>query len=247
MNDFSKFTPEAGRQIVKQSGVLILPEWDIVNALVFDSIRKQKDVKLETEEKILQAHRGVKFSNDHQALVIWSIEKRDETIMQEISTAEHTGAMTVFRAGEIGSSKIWGMASEMVEFGKVVSSQENDRFSQLNARFEEVLKAYEERGVKIQLLENQISQIEKVQGKRKIGESSVSRITHIPHVSTRSTPIIEIPDTLERPQFYTADDFEEEKTKMHELQEDLKNQYKEKLKQGIMYLRNKIGWSTFFD
>ena len=65
LNDFSKFTPEAGRQIVKQLGVLLLPEWDIVNAIIFDSVRKQKDVQLKTEEDVLQAHRGVKFSDDH--------------------------------------------------------------------------------------------------------------------------------------------------------------------------------------
>ena len=154
LNDFAQFTPEAGRQIVKQSGVLILPEWDIVNALIFYSIRKQKDVKLETKEKILQAHGGMKFSDDHQALVIWSIEKRDKTRMQEISTAEYTCALTFFRAGEVGSKKIFGMASEMMKFGSIVSGQDDDRFSQLNARFEEFLKAYEERGIQIQSLQN---------------------------------------------------------------------------------------------
>ena len=53
LSDFAHFTPEAGRQIVKQSGVLNLPKWDIVNALVFDSIRKWKVVQLKTEEEIL--------------------------------------------------------------------------------------------------------------------------------------------------------------------------------------------------
>lgn len=40
LSDFSQFTPEAERKIVKQSGLLILPEWDIDNAMIFDSIRK---------------------------------------------------------------------------------------------------------------------------------------------------------------------------------------------------------------
>ena len=63
---------------MKQSGVLLLLEWDIVNAMVFDSVRKQRDVQFRTKE-VLQANRGVKFSDDHQALVMWSIEKRDNT------------------------------------------------------------------------------------------------------------------------------------------------------------------------
>ena len=50
LNDFAKFTPEARRQIIRQSGVLVLPEWDIVNAMVFDLVRKQKDVQFKTKE-----------------------------------------------------------------------------------------------------------------------------------------------------------------------------------------------------
>ena len=80
---------------MKQSGVLLLPKWDIVNAIVFDSVRKQKDVQLKTKEDVLQAHRGVKFSDDHQALVMWFIEKKCNTKIQEISTAKYTGALTV--------------------------------------------------------------------------------------------------------------------------------------------------------
>ena len=34
LNDFAQFTPEAGRQIVRHSGVLPLPEWDIANFIV---------------------------------------------------------------------------------------------------------------------------------------------------------------------------------------------------------------------
>ena len=57
--------------------------------------------------------------------------------------------MTVYRAGEVGSKNFFGIASEMLKFGNVVSGQEEDKFTQLNARFEEVLKAYEERSMQI--------------------------------------------------------------------------------------------------
>ena len=46
----------------------------------------------------------------------------------------------------------------------------------------------------------------------------------------KSTPIIDIPDTLERPQFYTTEDFEEEKNKLYALYGELNNQYEEKLR-----------------
>ena len=98
--------------------------------------------------------------------------------MQEISSVEHTGTLTIYRASEVSSKIFFGMASKMVKFGNVVSRQEYDRFLELNAKFEEVLKAYEERGKKIQSLKNKVSQIEKQLGKRKVGESSRERIVY---------------------------------------------------------------------
>ena len=118
--------------------------------------------------------------------------------MHEISIAEHTGALIVYRAGEVGSKKVIGMAAEMLKFGSMLSSQEEDKYAQLNARFEEVLKAYEERGIQIQSLENQVAQMEKVLGKRKMGETSRPRIAYPPRPPVelfKPTPIIEIPDT----------------------------------------------------
>ena len=128
--------------------------------------------------------------------------------------------------------------------------QEEDKYAQLNARFEEVLKACEERGMPIQSLENQVAQMEKVLGKRKVGETSRPRIAYPPRPPIepfKSTPIIKIPDTPERPQFYTVEDFEEENNKLYALHVELNNQYEEKLRQSVMYLVEKIEWPSFFD
>ncbi|MFC1451555.1 hypothetical protein ABXK36_38010, partial [Bacillus cereus] len=71
LEDFSQLTPKAKRQLVEESRVMVLPEWDIDNANIFDCIRKEKYVQYKNEEEILQAQRGIKFSNDQQYLVIW--------------------------------------------------------------------------------------------------------------------------------------------------------------------------------
>ena len=108
------------------------------------------------------------------------------------------------------------MAQEMLNFEDVVAGKERSRFLELNAKFEEVLKAYEDRGNKIQLLENQISQMDKQLGKRKIGESSRPRIVYpFPIIEPfKSTPIVELLDTPQRPKLYTVEEFEEEKNKL---------------------------------
>ena len=83
-----------------------------------------------------------------------------------------------------------------------------------------------------------------------MGETSRPRIAYPPRPLVepfKSTPIIEIPDTPERPQFYTAEDFEEEKNKLYALHVELNNRYEEKLRQGIMYMVDRIVWPSFFD
>lgn len=41
MEEFKTITPEQGRDMVAQAGVLILPDWDIADALVLDAVRKE--------------------------------------------------------------------------------------------------------------------------------------------------------------------------------------------------------------
>ena len=68
-----------------------------------------------------------------------------------------------------------------------------------------------------------------------------------PIESFKSTPIIEIPDTPERPQFYTVAEFEEERNKLYASDVELNTQYDDKLKKALMYLADKIEWPLFFD
>ena len=57
--------------MVKKSKFLLLPNWDIVDALVFNSISK----KLDLQNKDKKEFQGIVFSGDHATLVIWSLRK----------------------------------------------------------------------------------------------------------------------------------------------------------------------------
>lgn len=48
MQELKSLTPEEGRRMITSSGVLLLPNWDIVDAMVFNTITK----KLNDEEKL---------------------------------------------------------------------------------------------------------------------------------------------------------------------------------------------------
>lgn len=69
--------------------------------------------------------------------------------MQELSSVGHTGALIVYKSNEVGSQHVTKMTKEMFDFGDVVAGKEKPRFLELNARFEEILKGYGERGKNI--------------------------------------------------------------------------------------------------
>ena len=83
---------------MKEAGILIFPEWDIANAIVFDSVRKEGQARFRIEEEVQTTHRGVKFSEDHKALVLWSLQNKKDTQAQE--TVDKAGSLMVYRVGE---------------------------------------------------------------------------------------------------------------------------------------------------
>ena len=70
---FEDITPDAGRELLKDALMLIFLEWDIANAMVFDAVKREGQPRFRIEEEVQMAHKGVKFSKDHKALVMWSL------------------------------------------------------------------------------------------------------------------------------------------------------------------------------
>ena len=121
--------------------------------MVFDIVRKVKDTQFKIEEEVLQARKGLKYSNDHQPLVIWSIQKKDKTRVQKASNVEHTCSHMMYREKEVDSEKVSLLTKKMMDFGVVVATKDKNKFLEVNAKFEEMLEAYEERGNMIHQLE----------------------------------------------------------------------------------------------
>ena len=91
--------------------------------------------------------------------------------------------------------------------------------------------------------------MDKLLGKRKVGESSRPRIVYPrpPVDPFKSIPIVELPNTPQRLEFYIAREFEEEKNKLWDLHVELKNQYEEKHRKTILYQVDKIDWPAFYE
>ena len=58
--------------------------------MVFYAIKWENDTKFKTKVEVKETHKGVKYSGDHKALVMWSIQKRGESKLQKVSDSNHT-------------------------------------------------------------------------------------------------------------------------------------------------------------
>ena len=109
---------------------------------------------------------------------------------------------------------------------------------ELLRKYEKFVEAYNKEVQRRIELENKV-----------LGRSSRLRITYPRHLVEpfKSTPLIEILDTPQRLEYYTTEDFEEEKSNLWALHVELNIQYEDKLRKSLMYLVENIEWPLFYD
>lgn len=119
------------------------------------------------------------------------------------------------------------------------TTREEEGIIELWNKYERILEAYDKEVKRRIELEDKLKE-----------KTTRPRIAYPPRPCVepfRSNPIVEIPDTTERPQFYTAAEFEEEKNRLYEIQIELNNQYKEKLRRTVMFFAYRIVCPKLYD
>ena len=98
------------------------------------------------------------------------------------------------------------------QFTLATAEREETEMIELWSKYEKVVEAYNSEVRRRMELENKI-----------LGRTSRPRIKYPrpPVEPFKSTPLIEIPDTPQRPKYYTTEEFEEEKSKMWTLHVEL--------------------------
>ena len=124
------------------------------------------------------------------------------------------------------------------QFSLATAEREEKEMFELQSKYEAVVEAYNKEVKRRIELE-----------KKLLGRSTRPRIMYpCPPVEPfKSTPLIEILDTPQRPEYYTTKDFEEEKRKLWVLHVELNVQYEDKLRKALTYLANKIEWPLVYD
>ena len=124
--------------MVRASGVLLLPNWDITDALIFNSISNKLDILEQTKKEI----KGATFNVDQATLVIWSIRKASRTMSLQSDSTGMIGDIIVKSVEDTIS-----MEAAHLNFGTsqlnlaTIENDENKKL-ELQARYERVLEAY---------------------------------------------------------------------------------------------------------
>ena len=88
-------SPEEGRQMMKASNILLLPNWDIANALVFNYVTNRLNLQDQDKENF----QGIAFIQDQAAFVSWSLRRGSRAMKQPDESGLH-GSIIVRRVDD---------------------------------------------------------------------------------------------------------------------------------------------------
>ena len=209
--------------MIKAANVLLLPNWDIADALVFNSVSNNLELQDPNKKEFL----GTPFSNYQAALVMWSLRRGSRAISSQPDDSGLIGNAIVRRVVDTSHVEVAHMNVDYSQFVLAIAKKEEREMFEMQRKYEAVVDAYNKEVKKRIELEN--------------------KYPRPPIEPMKSTPLIEIPDTPKRLEDYTVEDFEEEKNKLWALHVELEVKYEDKLRKSLTCLGDKIEWPLFYD
>lgn len=177
--------------MIAEARVLILPEWDIADALILEAVRK--------ETKPLE---GVTYSNDHDTLVMWSLRREESKKRKDSSKAIYSGGMIMKRVNDTKVVEATSTILESAKFYVVVAEKEAKENVDLQVKLELILKAYNEAKIEIAQKDSTIAKLKnQIVGKHQKGEFSTLMIASSIVKPPSTIPIIEFPPSPMTPSF----------------------------------------------
>ena len=140
ITEFQILIPKEGREMVRASGVLLLPNWDIADALIFNYVSNKLKTLDQNKEEIL----GAKFSVDQASLVIWSIRKASRTMSLQSDTTRLIGNLIVKGVEDTTSVQDTHSNVGAFQFTLVTIDKDENKRLELQDKYERSLEAFNE-------------------------------------------------------------------------------------------------------
>ena len=124
--------------MIKAYDVLLLSNWDIVDALVFNFVSR----KLNVEDQGTKEIKGAKFSKGQATLVIWSVRKRSRTRSSQPNNIGLIGNLIVKRVEDTTNVEVAHLGMSVSGLNLATTEREKKIMFELQNKYEIFLEAY---------------------------------------------------------------------------------------------------------
>ena len=152
MQRFQSITPEEGRQMVRASNILLLPNWDIADALIFSSVSN----KLTLQDQNEKDFQGTAFIEDHAALVSWSLRRGSRATLSRPDESGLMGDIIVRRVADTSHVEASHMNVDYSQFMLATAKKEEEGMIALQNKYEAIVDAYNKEVKRRIELENEL-------------------------------------------------------------------------------------------
>ena len=114
--------------MVKASNILLLPNWDIADALVFNSVSNR--LNLQDQDK--ETFKGTAFIQDQVALVSWSLRRGSRAMTQPDESRLH-GSIIVRRVDDFSHVQVAHMGVDQSQFTLKTTKKEEQKMLELQS------------------------------------------------------------------------------------------------------------------
>lgn len=149
--------------MVKTSNILLLPNWDIVDALIFNSVSN----RLELQDPNKKEFAGTSFSGDQVALVMWSLRRGSRIVSARPDGSRLIGNIIVRRVVDTSHIQAAHMDVDYSQFALATAKREEKEIFELQSKYEVVVDAYNKELKRRVRLENKL-----------LGKSTRPKITY---------------------------------------------------------------------
>ena len=123
--------------MVKASNILLLPHWDIVDALVFNLVSSRLNLQDQSKEDF----QGTAFRQDQVALVSWSLRRGSRPITQ-LDESGLQGSIIVRRVADTSHVQVARMNMDHSQFTLATVEREEREMFELQSKYKKVVEAY---------------------------------------------------------------------------------------------------------
>lgn len=142
MEQFKSITLDKGRKLVSQAGVLLLPEWDIADAVAFNAIMQSKHPMQNSEEEVKEALQDSAFSEEYETLAIWALAPQGRKPNVADISLSLMGGLIIKRASKTSTTEATSLTLNVAKLAQKTTERDEAEKKSLMEKYNAIIGEY---------------------------------------------------------------------------------------------------------